>query len=399
MKTQANIAFGSNLGVRHQPSGVNSRFKGGKQFRGYVAQTRDILLRQHSRLGAEERDRKVAGNAPFELEPARRFLPGNIRPYRRGVLLVHGLTDSPYFMRHLASFFQEHGFRVMAISLPGHGTCPGDLLHIRWQEWLRAVSYGVDQLCGEAEEIYLAGLSLGAALSVLHSLNDGRVRGLWLFSPAFRISPKAAWANWHKLYSWLIPAAQWVDIKPDRDLFKYESFPKNAAYQMHALLRQLRSRLQERKLDIPLFVAASADDATVDSSATLEFVSRARHPGNKLVYYTRTPAEYPAGIGKEMIELVDSVVPELNIVSFSHTSIVLPPEDAYYGVRGEYSNCIHYYPAEMERFSLCSSNSPSVLQGEVTEELLRIGVMRRLMYNPHFAALKISMQRFLESLP
>jgi esterase/lipase len=40
-------------------------------------------------------------------------------------------------MRHLADFFRQNGFRVMAVLLPGHGTQPGDLLDVTWQEWAR----------------------------------------------------------------------------------------------------------------------------------------------------------------------------------------------------------------------------------------------------------------------
>jgi hypothetical protein len=40
-----------------------------------------------------------------------------------------------------------------------------------------------------------------------------------------------------------------------------------------------------------------------------------------------------------------------------------------------------------------------VLQGEITKANLEAGILRRLMYNPNFAALKVSMKRFIDSLP
>jgi len=216
-------------------------------FADYVARNRDMLSRAHA--GAADWEKIVDGNAPFELTPnnpspppcrgraregVEASLPGQQKPYRRGVLLTHGLSDSPYFMRHLAAFFQENGFRVMAVLLPGHGTQPGDLLEVTWQEWARTVAYGADKLAEEVDEVYLAGYSTGATLSVYQSLRDNRVRGLFLFSPALRITRRAALANLHKLYSWLIPSAKWVDIKPDLDIYKNESFTKNAAAQTYA---------------------------------------------------------------------------------------------------------------------------------------------------------------------
>ena len=112
--------------------------------------------------------------------------------------------------------------------------------------------------------------------------------------------------------------------------------------------------------------------------------------------YCATPSGIPA---ENRVELVNSVIPEQNIVSFSHLSILLPPEDAHYGIAGEYSNCLHYYPDDMDRYAVCRTNSPPDLQGEVTEHNLQAGVVRRLAYNPHFAALEAAMQEFIKNLP
>ena len=367
-----------------------------------------MLRSAHSAAGAPDLEKIVDGNAPFELKPPSGFSAGKDKAYRRGVVLTHGLSDSPYSMRYLAAFFQQNGFRVMAVLLPGHGTQPGDLLEVCWQEWAKTLAYGVDKLAEEVDEVYLAGYSVGGALSVYQSLCDSRVRGLFLFSPAFRITQWAAWADLHKLYSWLLPSAKWVDIMPDRDIYKYESFTKNAAAQTHALTKELGVQLQQHELDIPVFTAASEDDVTVKISATLEFMARVRHPSSKLVVYSAEPEKLPsdfggrtvselAGAGK--LEVVNSVIPEQKILSSAHTAIVMPPEDAHYGVAGEYSNCVHYYSEDKEKYAVCINNPSADFQGELTEKNLEAGILRRLMYNPNFAALKVSMQRFIDALP
>lgn len=384
--------------MRHNPSGLNSYFAGSDlDFSDYVTRTRHMLLEAYSRAGQEDLEKRIDGNAPFELLPDI-HQAGSNRPFRRGVLLVHGLTDSPYFMRYLAKFFQKNGWRVLAILLPGHGTQPGDLLNTNCREWMKAVAFGVERLNKEVEEIYLAGLSAGATLSLLQCTHDRRIRGLFLFSPALRISHRAAWANAHKLYSWLLPSAKWLDILPDVDIYKYESFPKNAAYQMYSLTKQLSSQLNRYGLKVPVFVAASEDDETVDSQATLEFIRGIRHPDSRLVYYKRDPSVFPAGIDRNRIQLVGSVVPEQHIISFSHISIVLAQDDEHYGVHGKYSNCQHYYPNDMNKYHACVGNPQNISQGEVTEQNLAAGIMRRLMYNPHFDQLEISMQRFIDCL-
>jgi esterase/lipase len=375
------------LGLRHRPSGVNTRFSGtGLSFAEYVQRTRDMLWQRHN--GKNEEEAIVAGNTPFELLPSGDFEKGRNKPYRRGVLLTHGLLDSPYHMRHLAAFFQRNGFRVMAVLLPGHGTQPGDLLKMPWREWAKTVAYGTDCLAAEVDEVYLAGFSAGAALSVLQASHDERVRGLFLFSPAFEIDPRAKWANVHKLYSWLIRKEAWVSRMQDRDLYKYESFCKNAAAQMHALTRAL----PQGDVSIPVFAVASADDVTVNSAATLRFMQRARHPRSKLVWYATEKTEQPN------VEWVNSAVPEKRILSSAHTAIVMPPEDEHYGVAGGYENCLHYLPHDKEGYKACRARQAEVWQGEVHERNLKHGLVRRLMFNPHYAEMEMSMKKFIEGL-
>lgn len=388
------------LEARHHPTGCRRGLDDYRvSFAEYVSLTRDMLRRFHAGVGSNSLGKIVDGNAPFEMKPPAGFPSGNNKAYRRGVLLTHGLSDSPYFMRHLGSFFQEQGFRVMAVLLPGHGTQPGDLLDAGWQQWAGTVAYGVDRLAEEADEIYLGGFSAGGTLSVCHSLRDERVRGLFLFSPALRISRRAVLANFHKLYSWLIPSGKWLELKPDHDIYKYESFPKNAVVQMHALTREVRKLLQQHEVDIPVFVAASADDATVDVSATLGFVAQARHASSRMVLYTTETSRVLAGIPSERLELVNSVVPEQRILSSSHMAMLLPADDMHYGLAGDYSNCIHYYPDNIEKYAACINNPHTDLQGELTEANLDAGILRRLMYNPNFSALKRSMKGFIDDLP
>lgn len=393
------------LEARHSPSGLNSQFNSGQlPFVEYVASSRTMIAKVRADDGSPVSEDVVDGNAPFELKPAKHCPRGHNKPYRRGILLTHGLTDSPYFMRALADFFQANCFRVMAILLPGHGTRPGDLLEIDWHEWLKAEAYGTEQLAAEVDEIYLAGYSTGGALSIYQGLGDKRVRGLFLFSPALKISSLAALANAHKIYSWLSPSAKWLDITPDNGVYKYESFPKNAAAQIYYLTQALDKKLQQETLDIPVFSALSLDDTTVNSPATIAFMSRAKHPASAMVLYTTDTNTVPLGFDQKKIangklELVNSVIPAQKILSSAHTAIVLPAQDAHYGVHGKYANCAHYYPSEMEKYNMCKQHPENNLYGELSKENLQQGILQRLMYNPHFSTLEISMKRFISNLP
>lgn len=392
--------FSPPLEARHHTSALNSKFQGEKfTFDEYVSYSRDMIRKVRSAAHASNLEKAVEGNAPFSLDPSGIHTAGKINKYRRGILLTHGLSDSPYFMRYVARCFQESGFRVMAVLLPGHGTCPGDLLDVSWQEWVKTVSYGVDQLATEVDEVYMGGYSAGGALSIYHSLEDKRVRALFLFAPALEISHRAAYADLHKWISWLLPRQKWVYIKQDKDIYKYESFAKNTAAQMYQLTLALGERLKRHPLQIPIFTVASVDDKTVHTSATVNFMARQHHPLNQFVLYTTDMDKTSTASPSDKIIWVNSVVPEQKILSSAHTAILLAPEDEHYGIDGDYANCVHYYPEKMEKYEACKLHPENYCLGEVSDENLETGILRRLMYNPNFTALKKSIRGFIQRLP
>jgi len=393
------------LEARHHASGLNSLFNGDQlSFADYVLKNRDMIRKIRSAADSDypnqpTLNKVVEGNEPFALEPSGADTAGKEKKFRRGILLTHGLSDSPYFMRHLAACFQANGFRVMAVLLPGHGTRPGDLLDVSWHEWARTVAYGTDKLAAEVDEVYLGGYSAGGALSIYQSLRDKRVRGLFLFAPALEITHRAAYACLHKLVSWLMPRMKWVDIKPDKDIYKYESFANNTATQMHQLTLVLSDKLQLHELNIPIFTVASVEDKTVSTSATVEFMAQQSNPANKFILYTTDAEKRAKNAQAGKIEWVNSLLPEQKILSSAHTAILIPPEDEHYGVDGDYANCAHYYPDDMEKYDACTMHPKECWQGEVTEQNLKAGTLRRLMYNPNFAALKTSLKQFVDNLP
>lgn len=386
------------LSVRHAPSGLNTKFdfKDGS-FEQYIAYEREIIGRARFDLDDSTRNRVIDANAPFSLTPESGCDKGKNKAYRRGIVLTHGLTDSPYFMRPLAEFFRQGCFRVMGVLLPGHGTRPGDLLNVTWQEWLKAVKFGVASMATEADEVYLGGFSTGGTLSIEIASEDRRIRGLMLFSPALKVSPMAMMANWNEAFNWVAPRSRWVDVLPDEDPYKYESFPANAADQIHLLSTKVRQEFQTRKLMIPVFIAASEEDATVHTPSTLEFLGNAIHPRNiALIYTSRLPVGKGESNGK--IEYVGAAAVDRRILSSAHTAIVLPSGDSHYGDKGDYSNCMHYFVSKPQTYSACKTGSYDYL-GEVTEENLKKGAIRRLMFNPQFDDLKERLRTFLTSLP
>ena len=120
---------------------------------------------------------------------------------RGAVLLVHGLSDSPYSMRALAQTFVAQGYHVVALRLPGHGTVPAGLVDVSWEDWYAAVVLAARHAASKAgpgKPFVAGGHSTGSALLTLYSLRTladaalPRPQRLYLVSPAIGISRFAA---------------------------------------------------------------------------------------------------------------------------------------------------------------------------------------------------------------
>lgn len=108
---------------------------------------------------------------------------------RRGphaVLLIHGLTGTPAEMRHLALRLRKRGFSVMVPQLAGHCGSVAELKRTHWQDWYRGIEEAFGLLHAHHDQVFVAGLSMGALLALELAARQGaQVAGLGLLSPTF----------------------------------------------------------------------------------------------------------------------------------------------------------------------------------------------------------------------
>ena len=233
-------------------------------------------------------------NRSFELVP----------PAPKGsVLLVHGLSDSPYMMRTLASLFYDRGYYVLSLRLPGHGTLPSGLLRVTWQDWYGAVALAARHAAqqGGADKPFIAGgFSTGAALVTLfalRSLDDASLRRpsrLFLVSPAIGITPLAVLTHILPALSFIpgFEKSRWTDVLPEYDPYKYNSFPVNAGNQIYRLTKELNRTLlaekeRQRLQGMPkVCVFQSLVDATVTPAEVVHgLLGELPGAGNELIVF------------------------------------------------------------------------------------------------------------------
>ena len=204
------------------------------------------------------------------------------------IVLVHGLTDSPYFMRAIGRYFHEKlEFNVFIPLLQGHGLKePKGMKGVSLEEWKRNVDLAIKTAKERGKKVSIGGLSTGGAMSVYMAMsNSGDLNGgVFLFSAALDIAGKTGNVLERLLRT---PVANILDFVEDRwgkplkgdNPYRYSRMDKGGAQQLSRLIRDvenLTGRIgQKSPLYQPLFVVHSECDRAADIQGVEELIAKA----------------------------------------------------------------------------------------------------------------------------
>jgi alpha-beta hydrolase superfamily lysophospholipase len=219
------------------------------------------------------------GNAPFIL---------NNPTSNKVAVLVHGLSDSPFFMREIAEILFSEGFSVVVPLLPGHGKrdANDDMsdwdLAERWQSHVDDVISLADSM---GDTLLVGGFSTGAALAVEHYLDDGQnIDGLMLFSGALALSDNAEGMSriWGiKLLAQIIDG-DYETHGPNP--YKYPNVAGFAGLELMDLINTIRDKLDDgQQVEVPLFAAHSQADATTPIRGVESLMELSKGPNSFFV--------------------------------------------------------------------------------------------------------------------
>ncbi|MGL5739212.1 MAG: alpha/beta hydrolase, partial [Plesiomonas shigelloides] len=243
------------------------------------------------------------------------------------VVLLHGLTDTPYSLTEMAALYQSKGFVVVAPRLPGHGTVPAGLTSVGRNEWLAVTRMAVREataIAGELVPLHIVGFSNGGALAMkytLSSLNDKTLRTpqqVILLSPMIGITSFARFAGLAGLPS-IFPAfakSAWLSIIPEFNPFKYNSFPVKAARESFLLTQELQQSIRELTPEglhkvPPILTFQSVMDSTVSTRAVVNSLYRYLGAnGSELVLFDINHAvSFPPLFRRSAYTAVNSLLP------------------------------------------------------------------------------------------
>jgi len=267
-----------------------SRESGPDNFAGYLDLEDRVFRQLDEQIYAHIEDQdKLAINRYFHgslADPARwpvnwnrTFVMAADKP-TAGVLLLHGMSDSPYSLHSIGQLLHERGAYVIGLRIPGHGQAPSGLLNTEWEDMAAAVRLAMRELQSKSAgaPMYIVGYSNGAALAVQHTLDSladerlAKVDGLVLLSPEIGISKMAALAKWQERLGRLLGLEKlaWNSLLPEYDPWKYGSFALNAGKQAYRITREIQKQITraEKAGTLERMPPILAFQSVVDSTVT-----------------------------------------------------------------------------------------------------------------------------------
>jgi carboxylesterase len=185
-----------------------------------------------------------------------------------GIIFVHGFTGSPISMRPWADYFLSRGYSVSVPLLPGHGTKPGDLNLVKWEQWPAKVEEELDWMHSQGMSVFIFGLSMGGGTTLNVAIKrSSSIKGIVLVNPMIHVKFVP-----HQL-AWVISRFQKMRDSVGDDIKKpgvtehgYDSLPAVGVYQLLKMLSYTRKRLHD--VTVPLMLFHSKEDHTLPVTNT-----------------------------------------------------------------------------------------------------------------------------------
>jgi esterase/lipase len=203
---------------------------------------------------------KNDGNAPYILH--------HDKITEKVVVLFHGLSDSPFFLRSIAQSIYQQGNNVVVALMPGHGKKQADKdmqdteLADRWRAHVSEV---IDYSSSLGNQRYAGGFSTGGVLATEYILqNPKTVNGLMLFSGALALESSVETMTNIWGIQWLAKMLDGEYETQGRNPYKYPRVARFSVFELTEVIFSVRYLIQQGALlNLPIFVAHSLADTTI----------------------------------------------------------------------------------------------------------------------------------------
>lgn len=168
----------------------------------------------------------------------------------QALLFLHGFTASPSELYPAAELLHAaNSCTISGILLPGHGTNPAELNKTGWQDWRSAAEKEIWRLLKEYEDVFIAGLSMGALLALYVGSRFKEIKGIVsINAPIFTQYPIIT--SLAPLIQKVIPYVSKVPNRKENPLelkgrFAYDCYPVKAYTSLMKLRKMVINELAQ----------------------------------------------------------------------------------------------------------------------------------------------------------
>ena len=187
-----------------------------------------------------------------------------------GILVIHGFTGSTQSIHYFGKGLADAKFTVLAPRLTGHGISPEEMEKAEFKDWLQDVEEALDELRLHADKIFVAGLSMGGALTLYLAENYDDILGIITINAAIDMPDlerlyQSAYSKELKFVSGI-----GSDIKkPDVTELAYDKTSVKSMRELIRLMKKVREDLAN--IHCPALIFSSTTDHVVppSNSATI----------------------------------------------------------------------------------------------------------------------------------
>ena len=176
-----------------------------------------------------------------------------------GVVITHGFTSSPSYMRSAAKELNDYGYSVFAPLLSGHGISEDCLRNGSPEGWYESVTDGINRLKEKGiKKVFAMGHSLGGIMS-LQAAEQGSADGVITVAAPIKI--------YHygrvKIFSVFGKKMFYPMNKPDgkENMFRYYKADGKSVGDLLCAVKMVKKSLY--KVTVPAMIIFSRDDHTV----------------------------------------------------------------------------------------------------------------------------------------
>ncbi|SMO81907.1 hypothetical protein SAMN06265379_108145 [Saccharicrinis carchari] len=214
----------------------------------------------------------------------------------KAIVLIHGLSDSPYFMTAIADHFYKLGYNVYLPLLHFHGLKkPMGMEGVELKEWKANVRFAINTAAASAKNISIGGLSTGGTLSFYMACINPKINGqLYLFSAALDLAggPMGLFGELKERILRTYAADvldKFNEKKPLVGLnpYRYACIDMDGAQELARLIKETDDLMDEYDANNPFPVRVFAAHSECDTTADINgiWALQAKTPADRFILY------------------------------------------------------------------------------------------------------------------